>query len=213
MWYNIYINIRAAFFKREEICMGDWFDDVFQLVPFNEQERVDQLLMLDFIGSHHDVLTRKNKFGHFTATACILNEDHDKLVVVWHKIYSGWTVPGGHADGESRLWLVAETEAEEETGLTPRMLNDGKPFALQALPTLSHYHRSRGYVSAHTHFDATYLFEVPNGAELKYAPDESNGIRWLDFEMASSEMVVDFMRPVQRKLIDKLESKPYDYWG
>ena len=193
--------------------MASWFDDVFQLEPFNEQEKEDQWLMLEFIGQHKDVLTRKNEFGHFSATACIINEDHDRLVVVRHKIYDGWMLPGGHADGESRLWLVAETEAEEETGLVPRILNGGKPFALQALPTRSHYHRSRGYVPAHTHYDVTYLFEAPNNAELKYAPDESAGIRWLSFEMASSEMVVDFMRPVQRKLVEKLESKPYDYWG
>ena len=185
----------------------NWYETIFNYQPTNEQERIDQWLFLDFVGQHDDVLTRGNQFGHLTATAFIVNEDRDKFVAVYHKLQDGWTMPGGHADGETNLWLVAETEVEEETGLIPRPLHNAKPFGLQLLPCPSHTHRSRGYTPAHIHLDVSYLFEASESAELAYRPEESNDIRWLSFDAADSHMVVDFMRPVHRKLIKRLQSE------
>lgn len=185
-----------------------WRSKLLTYVPVNEQERVDwgELKKAFDLFPGDLLLWRENKLAHMSATAFIVNKSRNQFVAVWHKIYNGWMIPGGHIDGNPDLLAVAKTETQEETGLTPRVLNGGKPFALQILPTKSHYHRSHGYVPAHVHYDVTYLFEAPDNAGLKYAPDESAGIGWLSFADADGPSVVDFMRPVQRKLVEKLQS-------
>ena len=44
-----------------------------RFVPFNEQEECDKELMLDYIDTFDDVLTRDNKMCHFTASNWIVN--------------------------------------------------------------------------------------------------------------------------------------------
>ena len=63
-----------------------------------------------------EVLTRNNIFGHFSASAFVVNKEKNKMVVVYHNIFDGWIYPGGHADGEEKLLNVAIREVEEETG-------------------------------------------------------------------------------------------------
>lgn len=93
-------------------------------VPFNEQEENDKEVMLKAMDTFEDVLTRENKFMHFSASSIILNKDRTKTLVVYHKIFNSWVYPGGHADGESNLLEVAKKEAWEETGLTPKLISD-----------------------------------------------------------------------------------------
>ncbi len=39
--------------------------------PYNEQEEKDKQTMLKYINTFDDVLTRKNEFGHFTASSWV----------------------------------------------------------------------------------------------------------------------------------------------
>ena len=74
--------------------------------------------MLKFIELNEDVLTRDNIFGHFSASAFVVNEDLSKTLLVKHNILGGYIFPGGHADGEFDFLSVAKREALEETGLS-----------------------------------------------------------------------------------------------
>ena len=93
-------------------------------VPYNEQEEKDKDQMLEFINTFDDVLTRNNIFGHFSASAFVVNKDRTKMVVVYHLINDGWIYPGGHADGIEDLLSVAVREVEEETGLKAKVLDE-----------------------------------------------------------------------------------------
>ena len=75
--------------------------EIEQYVPFNEQEVCDKEQFLKFIDTFDDVLTRKNIFGHFTASAFVVNKERTKMLVVYHIINDGWIYPGGHVDGET----------------------------------------------------------------------------------------------------------------
>lgn len=174
-------------------------------IPFNEQEEADKQYFLDFIDTFDDILTRDNKFGHFSASAFVVNKERTKMLVVYHNILKGWIYPGGHADGESNLLSVAVREVEEETGLKANVLNDGSIFAINANPTQAHMKKDK-FVSAHVHFDVIYLMEAEDKLPLSFRPDESQGVKWVDFEDATDESMVDFIRPVHKKLIEKLKS-------
>ncbi len=174
-------------------------------VPFNEQEEKDKEQMLKFMDTFDDVLTRDNVFGHFSASAFVVNKDRNKMLVVYHIINDGWIYPGGHADGEEDLLSVAVREVEEETGLKAKVL-DKEIFSIQTAPTKGHVKRGK-YVSAHDHFDVVYIMEADDSIPLVFREDESKGAKWIDFAEADNDTMCDFIRPIHRKLIDKLKTR------
>ena len=174
-------------------------------VPFNEQEEKDKEQFLKFIDTFDDVLTRDNIFGHFSASAFVVNKERNKMLVVYHIINDGWIYPGGHADGEDNLLSVAVREVEEETGLKVKVL-DENIYAIQSAPVKGHIKRGK-YVSAHLHLDVVYIMEADDKLPLIYKEDESKGVKWISFDEADNETMCDFIRPIHKKLIEKLNSK------
>lgn len=179
-------------------------EEIENYEPFNEQEIADKKYFLKFIKTFDDTLTRNNLFGHFTASAFVVNKSRTKMVIVYHIINDGWIYPGGHADGESNLLSVAIREVNEETGLKTKVLSN-KIFAIQANPVQSHIKKSK-FVSAHTHFDVIYLLEAVDSTPLSYREDESKGVKWISFNDLDKEDIVPFIKPIYKKLIDKLKN-------
>ena len=180
-------------------------EQIENYMPFDEQEQIDKEQFLEFINSFDDVLTRNNIFGHFTASAFVVNKDRTKMVVVYHIINDGWAYPGGHADGIDDLLSVAVREVEEETGLKAKVL-DENIFAINSNPVIGHVKRGK-YVSSHIHFDCVYIMEADDKIPLVYREDESKGVKWVDFEDAYDESFCDFIRPVHKSLIKKFNSR------
>ena len=174
-------------------------------VPFNEQEEKDKEQFLKFIDTFDDVLTRDNIFGHFSASAFVVNKERNKMLVVYHIINDGWIYPGGPADGEDNLLSVAVREVEEETGLKVKVL-DKNIYSIQSTPVKGHIKRGK-YVSAHLHLDVVYIMEADDKLPLIYKEDESKGVKWISFDEADNETMCDFIRPIHKKLIEKLNSK------
>ena len=174
-------------------------------IPYDEQEERDKEQYLNFIDKFDDVLTRNNVFGHFSASAFIVNKERTKMLVVYHIINDGWIYPGGHADGEENLLSVAVREVEEETGLKAKVLNE-EIYSIQSAPVKGHTKKGK-YVSAHLHLDVVYLMEADDKIPLVYRDDESKGVKWVSFEEATDETMCDFIRPIHKKLIKKLINK------
>jgi len=180
-------------------------EQIEKYIPYNEQEQRDKEQCLKFIDSFKDVLTRNNTIGHFSASAFVVNKEKTKMLVVYHIINDGWIYPGGHADGEENLISVALREVEEETGLKAKVL-DEEIFAIQSEMVRGHIKNGK-YVSAHNHFDIVYLLEADDKIPLTYRENESKGVKWILFEDATGKTVCDFIRPIHKKLINKLIDK------
>ena len=178
-------------------------EQIENYIPFNEQEEVDKEYFLKFIDTFDDVLTRDNWFGHFTASAFVVNKERTKMLCVYHIINDGWIYPGGHTDGESDLLSVAVREVEEETGVKPKVL-DENIYSIQANSTNCHIKKGK-FIPSHIHFDVIYIMEADEKEILSFREDESKGVKWIKFEDATNEEIVDFIRPVHKKLIEKLK--------
>lgn len=199
--FNVF---RSIFAEHNNINKKALKMQIEKFQPYNEQEIMDRKTMLDFIDNFADVVTRENIFGHFTASAFVVNSTCTHAVMLHHKIMNDWIYPGGHADGEADLLSVAVREVEEETGLKAKVL-DENIYSIQSNPAKGHIKGGK-YVSAHLHLDALYLMEADDKIPLVYRDDESKGVKWVYFSEATDETMCDFIRPIHKKLIKKLQT-------
>ena len=54
-----------------------------------------------------------------------------------------------------------------------------------------------------------YLLEADDKTPLIFREDESKGVKWISFEEATGNNIVDFIRPVHKRLIKKLGDKSF----
>ncbi len=180
-------------------------EQIEKYIPYNEQEASDKELMLEYIDKFEDVLTRKNKMCHFTASNWIVNKDRTKVLVIYHNIYKSWAWTGGHADGDSDLLHVAIKEAEEETGLNNlKLLSDGI-YGLQILTVDSHIKRGK-FVSSHLHLDCCFLLEANEEEKLRIKEDENSGVKWVEIDKVTKLTNEEKMKPIYTKLNSKLKT-------
>lgn len=174
--------------------------------PYNEQEEKDKKIMLKYIDLFDDVLTRDNEFGHFTASAWVVNKERTKVLIIYHNIYKSWAWTGGHADGESNLLETAIRELKEETGVKNVKVLDDDIFSLEIVCVNGHVKRGK-HVSSHVHLNLTYLLEADEKEELKIKEDENKGVMWVNIEDVEKVTNEKWVREnIYRKLNEKLEN-------
>lgn len=177
--------------------------------PYNEQEEKDKQTILKYINTFDDVLTRKNEFGHFTASSWVLNKERTKVLMIYHNIYKSWAWTGGHADGDTDLLYTAIRELKEETGVKNVKVLDDDIFSLEIVCVNGHMKRGE-YVSSHVHLNLTFLLEVDENETLKMKEDENSGVKWInieDVEKVSNEKWIK--ENIYRKLNEKLKNKGF----
>ena len=177
--------------------------------PYNEQEEKDKQTILKYINTFDDVLTRKNEFGHFTASSWVLNKERTKVLMIYHNIYKSWAWTGGHADGDTDLLYTAIRELKEETGVKNVKVLDDEIFSLEIVCVNGHMKRGE-YVSSHVHLNLTFLLEVDENETLKMKEDENSGVKWInieDVEKVSNEKWIK--ENIYRKLNEKLKNKGF----
>lgn len=175
-------------------------------IPWNEQEEKDKSVILKYMDTFEDVLTRQNEFGHFTASSWVVNKQRTKVLMIYHNIYKSWAWTGGHSDGENDLLKVAIKEVKEETGV-----ENVKPiiediFSMEIICVNGHIKKGK-YVSSHVHLNLTYLLEVDENENLRIKEDENSGVKWVDIDQAVAISNERWAKEIYQKIIDKMESK------
>lgn len=171
--------------------------------PYNEQEEKDKELMLKYMDTFKDVLTRENKMCHFTASNWIVNKEKTKVIMIYHNIYKSWAWTGGHADGDSNLLHVALKEAQEETGLNNLKVLSNGIFGIQILTVDSHIKRGE-FIPSHLHLDCCFLLEADENDELRIKEDENSNVKWISIDEAIEITNEKKMKPIYKKLNEKI---------
>ena len=142
-----------------------------------------------------------------TASSCLLNATHDKVLMIYHNIYHSWAWTGGHADGDRDLLAVAKREAMEETGVTEIRAISEDIFSLEILTVDGHEKRG-AYVPSHLHLNVSYLLETDEEEVLRIKPDENSGVRWFFLEEALAACSEPWMiERVYKKLNAKVRER------
>lgn len=185
----------------------DWQKELAAYVPYNEQEAVDKAILLDALSRYPDLYTRENRVLHLSASSWITNAARDRVLMIYHNIYDSWAWTGGHADGDRDLLAVAIREAREETGLTSVQPVSESIFSIETLTVNPHIRRGV-FVPAHLHLNVTYLLCADDAEPLQHKPDENSAAAWFALSDAVAACSEPWMRPVYRKLNEKLSALP-----
>lgn len=172
--------------------------------PFNEQEERDREVLLRLLSGVGDVYSRENLTAHMTASAWVVNENRDKVLMAYHNIYHSWSWLGGHADGERDLLAVALREVGEESGVIHVRPLSEEIFSMEIL-TVDGHEKHGKYVPSHLHLNLTYLLEARERDALSMKADENSGVAWFGLEEAVKASTEPwFKERVYGKLNEKL---------
>ena len=173
--------------------------------PWNEQERQDQVLILDFLRKNSDAFYRTNLLAHMTASAWVVNPQRSKVLMVYHRLYDSWSWAGGHADGEEDLLAVALREVREETGVQRLRPVTEEIYSLEVL-TVDGHEKHGQYVPSHLHLNVTYLLEAEEDQPLRVCEAENSGVAWFSLADALSASTEPwFVERIYNKLNEKLK--------
>jgi 8-oxo-dGTP pyrophosphatase MutT (NUDIX family) len=121
----------------------------------------------------------------FTACAYILDQERERVLLIYHRKMKKWLPPGGHLEPNETPAEGAVREAKEETGLDVALIQQEnvwierwnansfvRPYMclLEEIPAF-------GEQKAHQHVDFIYL-AVPVGGEEVVNHHETGGMRW-----------------------------------
>ncbi len=172
--------------------------------PYNEQEQKDKQFFID-CESKGQILTRDNEIAHLTSSCFVINKEHNKVLCTYHNIYNSWTWSGGHADGDDDMLYVAKKELTEETSLKNYKVLLDHPISIESIPVMGHVKKGK-YVPAHIHLNVTYLFEADDKQHLKIKADENSNVAWLTFDELIEKSTEVHMKPVYKKIIEKISN-------
>ena len=119
---------------------------------------------------------------HYTASAIVL-DDHHQVLLVHHNKIGQWLYPGGHIDPNEDPAQAAQREVFEETGIHTQVISD-ELFAHPAVTTHAPPYTviemdvTDTKVGTHRHIDLVYVLRATSG-ELAAQLDEVGGVRWV----------------------------------
>lgn len=195
----------------DDIGIGDRMEKLIKqlenYVPFNEQEKRDRKIMLEWLREGKTPFTRENEVAHFTASSWIVNKQRTKVLMVYHNIYNSWSWTGGHADGDNDLLAVAVREGMEETGVEHLRPVSEDIFSIETIVVDGHEKRG-SYVASHLHMNVSYLLEADEEESLHMKPDENSGVKWIPIEKLHEMVSEPWML---QRIYDKLNAKMSQY--
>ena len=138
------------------------------------QQRVLRDAYLAFLREHRDAMSRECRIGHLTASALVMEEGNERVLLTLHPRVGRWLQLGGHteADDES-LRAAALREAVEEGGIAAVTVS-ATPIRLDRHPVPCHGQMSE-------HLDVQYLATVPRGS-TPVISDESDDLQWFSVD-------------------------------
>ena len=136
------------------------------------EERALVARFCGLVNEHENCFERDCWAGHITGSAWLVNRSGSHVLLTHHRKLERWLQLGGHSDGEPDTLLAAKREAEEESGLKVRALDD-LPLDLDV-----HEIPARREDPAHYHFDVRFTFQVVDDEDFSVS-EESLDLAWV----------------------------------
>ncbi len=147
-----------------------------------EKEDCDRLKIIDLINNNGRKCLYRDFFnpGHITASALVMDQNGERVLMNHHKSLDKWLCFGGHVDGDDDILGAALREAQEESGLCNIVPIDGNIADIDIHEIPENAFKSE---PVHFHHDISYFFRS-NGDEDFKISDESVELRWCNYDEA-----------------------------
>lgn len=162
----------------EDKTRNELLNSVRSFHPKNMTEEKKKMLVKHIVELYGYSMLFRDCPTHITVAAYVLNESHDKVLMVKHNIFNTWCIPGGHADGDYNLLRVALNELQEETGITGASQLFDEVASIDLYKSSMHIRKGK-LVKPHMHTNFTYLFEVLESAPIRIKEDENSEVAWI----------------------------------
>ncbi|MGW2638843.1 NUDIX hydrolase [Streptomyces sp. NPDC001348] len=137
---------------------------------YEDQEELRQVY-LEHLDAHPDGMWKACADGHITASALVVDPEHERVLLTLHRKLRMWLQMGGHCEpDDTALADAALREATEESGIAGLALLPGGPVRLD-----------RHHTPCAWHLDVQYAALAPAGA-LEAISDESLDLRWFPYD-------------------------------
>jgi 8-oxo-dGTP pyrophosphatase MutT (NUDIX family) len=149
-------------------------DDAVRMLTAWAPEETAQAVARDgylaFLAERSDAMSRSCLGGHLTASAIVLDENRERVLLTLHPKAGRWLQLGGHCEaGDASVRAAALREVIEEGGI-PDVDLSVEPIHLDRHPIVC-------TGGASEHLDVQYLALVPTDAQ-EVISEESDDLRW-----------------------------------
>ncbi|MGE0108458.1 MAG: NUDIX hydrolase [Bdellovibrionales bacterium] len=148
---------------------------------FFPKEASELQLLQEQLKTDSDMFNRKNYRGHITTSIALFEKASKEILLIHHIGLNDWIQPGGHFEDDKDLWVAAQRELQEETGIAKVDIVDwGQytmtiPFDINTHSIPANPNRGEG---AHVHHDCLFLASVSKPKEIKQQVEEIKGFAW-----------------------------------
>lgn len=179
-------------------------ENILEYLNKNDMKHGD--LLKNFALTTESLYSRKNEFGHLTASAFILSHDLKNVLLIHHAKYDIWLSPGGHVDEGENILQALIREAQEETGAHDLKLLYNKILDIDGhkIP-----YSAKNNEAEHWHFDVRYLLKAPKDMSIDLNTVECKGFQWVSLESLKTSNDESLKRQAHKveKIIINLEKK------
>lgn len=154
----------------------------------NEEEHL-KIVCKQFIDkSDIELIDRNNFIGHFTASAFVISQKTNRIIMIHHNFLKKYLQPGGHIEvTDSNPLEASKRELFEETGIEIKkliyykadLLNDLIPLNISAhqIPE----NKIKGE-KKHYHYDLQYLFFCQEELDVNINLIEVSNFEWIELK-------------------------------
>lgn len=152
---------------------------VLKYLANNKEEKHTKFLLGAIMTAGEYAFTRKNEYGHFTASAFIVNNNMTKVLLIEHLKHNMWLIPGGHIDDNESALSASIRETEEELGIE---ISDLTLLDYNILDIDVHRipEDVRKCEPSHFHYDVRYIFKLDDKALIEINKTEAKDYKWID---------------------------------
>ena len=171
---------------------ADAYSTLSSWQPPDEPQKLRREEYLTFLDAHPDGVWRECRVGHLTASALVMDEQKQRVLLTLHPKVGRWLQLGGHIEPiDTSLRAAALREATEESGIHEIRIS-AEPICLDRHPVPCAGAQSE-------HLDVQYLALVPTGAQAVMSA-ESDDLRWFTFDDLPLELDSSVRRLIELSL-------------
>lgn len=144
--------------------LGSW-------MPSDAEQEAHRKAYLDFLAEFPHAVLRENRPGHLTASALVMDESREHVLLTLHPKVGRWLQLGGHMEtSDATVRDAAIREVHEECGL---VVGECSLMPVQ----LDRHPVPCGPGALSEHLDVQFLYIVPTVTPAIMS-DESDDLRW-----------------------------------